>query len=102
MNRKCKRIISQNNPVEGTITEMKKHGWIKINTKPVRTHSLDGALFPYTVFFRYSVNGRDYEGRKFVGLNTNGLRVGGKITVYYDGENPADYALGDICPHEMY
>ncbi len=51
MNRKYKKIISQNNPVEGIVTNMKKHGWIKINTKPVRTHSLNGALFPYTVFF---------------------------------------------------
>lgn len=101
MKSKDKKIITQNNCAEGTITEMKKCWWLKINTKPVRSHSLDGAIFPYTVHFKYNVDGAEYQGKKFIGLNTRGLNVGEKITVYYDGSHPSKYAVANICGIEL-
>lgn len=101
MKGKDKKIIAQNNCTEGTITEMEKCWWIKINTKPIRSHSLDGALFPYTVHFKYNVDGTEYKGKKFIGLNTRGLNAGNKITVYYDGLRPSKYAVMNICGIEM-
>ena len=31
--------------VKGTVVAVKKQWWLKVNTKPFRTHSLDGATF---------------------------------------------------------
>ncbi len=90
-----KRLISENNRTEGTITSLKECRWLKINTKPVRTHSLDGALFPYVINFKYSVNDIEYKGKKFIGINTRGLKAGEKITVYYDKSRPSRYGLSD-------
>ena len=103
MSGRSKKIIAQNNTAEGVITDMKKCWWLKINTKPVRSHSLDGAVFPCTLHFRYSVNGTEYNGKKFIGLNTRGLNEGGKITVYYDGDNTRRCALSDnVYGAELY
>lgn len=90
-----KRLIDENNRTQGIITSLKECWWLKINTKPVRTDSFDGAVFPYTIKFKYSVNNTEYKGKKFIGLNTRGLKAGEKITVYYDKEHPHRYALAD-------
>lgn len=92
---KRKRLIAQNNRTEGTITSLKKCWWLQINTKPVRSHSLDGAVFPYIINFKYNVNDTEYSGKKFIGINTRGLSEGEKITVYYDKDRPSKYALPD-------
>lgn len=90
-----KRLIAQNNRTQGTITSVNKCRWLQINTKPVRACSLDGAVFPYTINFKYSINNTEYTGKKFIGINTRGLSVGEKITVYYDKEHPCKYTLSD-------
>ena len=92
---KRKRLIAQNNRTEGTITSLKKCWWLKINTKPVRSHSLDGAVFPYIINFKYNVKNTEYRGKKFIGINTMGLSTGQKITVYYNKDRPRKYALPD-------
>lgn len=102
MLRKSKNIIAQNNCAEGTVTELKRCWWIKINTKPVRSHSLDGAVFPETLRFRYSVKDKEYTGHKFIGLNTRNIHVGDKITVYYDSKRPSKHVLADVCGRELY
>ena len=33
----------------GTILSVKKQWWLKVNTKPIRKHALDGATFPHIV-----------------------------------------------------
>ncbi len=45
----------------GTVTELKRLWWIKINTKPARKHALDGALFLHRGKVRYTANGTEYE-----------------------------------------
>lgn len=102
MKSRNQKIVAQNNCIEGTVTDLKKCWWLKINTKPVRSHSLDGAVFPYTVHFKYNVNGTEYKGKKFIGLNTRGLNAGGKLTVYYDGSHPSKHAVTNICGIELY
>lgn len=101
MSRRSKRIIAQNNCTQGTVTELKKCWWLKINTKPVRQHSLDGAVFPETVYFHYSVMNREYTGHKFIGLNTRNIHTGDKITVYFDSEHPERCVLADVCGREL-
>ena len=42
---------------EGTVTEVKTCYWFKVNTKPVRTHAGDGAVYPHIIHFTYNVAG---------------------------------------------
>ena len=53
--------ISNENRTNGKIEKIIKCWWIKVNKKPIRTHSLDGALFPYLMTVSYTVNGRKYK-----------------------------------------
>ena len=45
---------------EGTVTEVKTCYWFKVNTKPVRTHAGDGAVYPHIIHFTYNVAGQTY------------------------------------------
>ncbi|MDE6727033.1 MAG: sugar ABC transporter permease [Oscillospiraceae bacterium] len=74
---------------EGVILAAKKCWWIKINTKPVRTHALDGAVFPYLVTVRYSANGTELTGKKLVVWKDRVPRVGSAVTVKYNADKPA-------------
>ena len=44
----------------GTVIDVSEQWWFKLNTKALRMHSLDGAIFPHIVKVRYTVNGKDY------------------------------------------
>lgn len=94
MTRGKKKIIAQNNRTEGVITSVEKCWWIKINTKPVRSHSLDGAVFPEIIYFKYSVNDTEYNGHKFVGIRKK-FESGQRIAVYFDENKPSRYAVED-------
>ena len=37
----------------GTVVSVKKQWWLKVNTKPVRMHALDGATFPHIIKVSY-------------------------------------------------
>jgi len=87
------KIISQNQRTVGTVAAVKACWWLKVNTKPVRTHALDGARFPHIIEFTYSVNGRDYSGKRYVSWAVRCPQCGERITVYYDSKNPASYAV---------
>ncbi len=98
-----KKIISQSHIAEGTITDVKRCWWLKINTKPVRASSEDGAVFPDVIHFTYSVKGVTYTGKKFIGINTRGIKKGDKISVCYDEIKPRKYTLSDnFFGREMY
>ena len=47
------------NKTIGTIISVKKQWWLKVNTKPVRMHALDGATFPHIVTVKYTVDGNE-------------------------------------------
>ena len=38
---------------EGIVTEVKTCHWFKINTKPIRKHMWDGAVYPHIIHFTY-------------------------------------------------
>lgn len=89
----CQRIIVQNHSAAGTVTKVQKCWWIKVNTKPIRTHALDGALFPHVIHYRYTVNGQDYAGKRFVGVFHTCPPNGRPINVYYDPAAPIRSAV---------
>ena len=72
----------------GTVISVKKQWWLKINTKPVRTHALDGAVFPHIIKVQYTVDGKTYIKRKWIGVNSQPPAEGSSVTVLYCGNNP--------------
>jgi len=73
----------------GKVVDAKKQWWLKINTKPVRMHMWDGAIFPYIIKVRYTVDGRDYVKRKWIRAGHPVPEAGGNATVIYCEDAPA-------------
>ena len=78
-----------NKETTGTVLSVKKQWWLKVNTKPVRTHALDGATFPHIMKVRYTVDGKDYLKRKWIGAGLPVPTVGSSVTVLYCQEKPS-------------
>jgi len=78
---------------EGVVTEVKTCWWIKINTKPVRRHALDGALFPHIIHFTYHVAGKTYTGKRWIQWNKRCPVKDEKITVHYEENAPEKFAV---------
>ena len=72
----------------GTVIKVKKQWWLKVNTKPVRKHALDGATFPHIIKVQYTVDGKIYIKRKWIGANDPVPAVGSSVTVLYCEEKP--------------
>ena len=87
------KIIAQNNLTKGTIKKVTKCWWIKVNTKPVRLHALDGAIFPHIMTFTYTVNGIEYKKRKYISLRADTIGIFGNVDVYYDKDKPSRCAI---------
>ena len=86
-------IIAQDNRVAGRVTGVKRCWWLKVNTKPVRAHALDGAVFPHIISFRYAVEGKEHQGRAYVPATARCPREGESIPVFVDGDDPARCAV---------
>jgi len=67
---------------------VKTQWWLKINTKPIRMHALDGAIFPHIAKVQYRVNGKDYRKGKWVSAYRPAPSIGEKVTVTYCEEKP--------------
>ncbi|MBR6791011.1 MAG: sugar ABC transporter permease [Oscillospiraceae bacterium] len=72
----------------GTVISAAKQWWLKINTKPVRTHSLDSAIFPYIIKVSYTVEGTEYTRRKWIGAGKPVPAPGSSVTVIYPNDKP--------------
>lgn len=73
----------------GTVISVKKQWWLKINTKNVRMHTFDGAIFPHIIKVEYTVDGQTYAKRKWIGAGYPTPSVGSSVTVLYDGNKPS-------------
>jgi len=72
----------------GTVISAQKQWWLKVNTKPVRKHALDGATFPHVIKVQYTVDGKDYIKRKWISARFSAPAVGSSVTVSYCGNKP--------------
>jgi len=77
-----------NRETTGTVVRVTTQWWLKINTKPVRMHAMDGAIFPHVIKVKYTVDGTDYFKRKWIRAGDRAPDVGNKLTVTYCEENP--------------
>ena len=70
------------------VIKVHKCWWIKVNTKPVRLHALDGAAFPHIITVEYEVDGQKYTKKKFLSYNITCPNVGSSVELYYEISNP--------------
>ena len=72
----------------GIVVAATKQWWLKINTKAVRTHAMDGAIFPYVIKVTYTVDGVEYVKRKWINAGYSVPSVGAELPVRYRSDNP--------------
>ena len=73
----------------GTVISVAKQWWLKINTKPIRMHALDGAAFPHIIKVQYTVEGTEYVKRKWIGAGKAVPAVGSRMTILYCSDKPS-------------
>ena len=73
----------------GTVLSVAKQWWLKVNTKPIRMGSLDGAAFPHIIQVQYVVGGNTYTKRKWIGAGKAVPAVGSTLTVRYCSDKPS-------------
>ncbi len=73
---------------KGTVISVTKQWWLKVNTKPIRKHALDGATFPHVIRVQYVVDGNTYFKRKWIGAGESVPEVGSSRTVLYAANKP--------------
>lgn len=78
-----------NNETTGTVISVHKQWWLKVNTKPVRRHSFDGAVFPHIIIVEYTVDGRQYTKKKWIRAGLPAPAVGSTVTVLYEKDKPS-------------
>lgn len=72
----------------GIVVAVAKQWWLKVNTKAVRTHALDGATFPHIIKVTYTVDGKEYAKRKWINAGYSVPSVGAELPVRYCADNP--------------
>ena len=72
----------------GTVISVVKQWWLKVNTKPVRMHALDGATFPHVIKVKYTVDGKDYIKRKWIRAGHPTPSIGSSAKVIYSANKP--------------
>lgn len=79
----------------GTVISVIKQWWLKVNRKPARVHAMDGAAFPHIIKVKYTIDGKDYICRKWIGAGNNVPDKGTTIKVTYWEDKPSKQAV--IC-----
>lgn len=77
-----------NRETSGMVVSVAKQWWLKINTKPVRMGTMDGATFPHVIKVQYDAAGNTYTTRKWIGAGKPVPAVGSKLTIVYRGDEP--------------
>jgi hypothetical protein len=73
----------------GTVLSVTEQRWLKVNTKPIRMGTLDGATFPHIIKVQYIVDGSTYIKRKWIGAGKPVPAVGSTLTVFYCADKPS-------------
>lgn len=78
---------------KGTVISASRQWWLKVNTKPVRMGTMDGATFPYIIKIQYTVDGTDYIKRQWIGAGEPVPSVGSSVRLSYDEHTPSKAKL---------
>ena len=94
----AKRILEKNCCVQGRVTMVQK-SYLYVVKKPVRLYPNErNTLYSHWITFTYTVEGTTYTGKLFVTPFYQCPQKEDKITVYYDPENPEEYACYAFGP----
>ncbi len=85
---RCNWERNKSRETTGTVVCISRQWWLKINTKPIRLHSTDGAVFPHIITASYTVDGRTYRKKKWISPGSAVPPVGSSVTVVYDATKP--------------
>ena len=77
----------------GIILSVKKQWWLKVNTKPIRKHALDGATFPHIVTVKYTVEGNEIIKKKWLKACITPPSVNDQVAVIYRTDKPTKFRL---------
>lgn len=86
------KIFAKGRKTAGRVTSVKTGWWLTVNKAPLRVNNA-GSAHPHVVSFCYSVQGRKYFGRRYLGAEEISPEVNDNITVYYDPDDPREYAV---------
>ena len=75
--------------VKGTVISASKQWWLKVNSKPIRMGTMDGATFPYIIKIQYNVDGTDYIKRQWIGAGEPVPEAGSSVRLSYDESKPS-------------
>jgi hypothetical protein len=75
----------------GIVIAATKQWWLKVNRKPMRLHTLDGAEFPYIIKIEYTVDGKAYTKRKWINAGDPVPKVGSNVQVMYTSHPKREY-----------
>ena len=82
-----------NKEIIGVVISVKKQWWLKVNTKPIRMHALDGAVFPHIIKVKYTVNDTEYIKRKWIHAGHPVPEIGSSVRLSYSENNPEKVKL---------
>ena len=95
----AQKVLEKNCSVEGTVTAV-GNSYIHVVKKPVRLYPNESnTLLSHHIFFTYTVDNILYKGKLYVDLRYRCPKVGEKIEVFYDPENPDHYAFYHFGPN---
>ena len=77
----------------GTVVSVKKQWWLKVNTKPVRLHAMDGAIFPHIVKVKYIACGKEIIKSKWLKASITPPSQNQEVTVIYREDKPTKFRL---------
>lgn len=78
-----------NKETTGKVISVSRQWWLKVNTKAVRLHALDGATFPHIIKVSYTVDGTEYVKRKWIHASEPVPAVGSLVKLVYSESKPS-------------
>lgn len=85
--------VNMEKQTTGIVVAAWKQWWLKINTKPVRSHMKDSAIFPYIIKVQYTVDGKEYTTIKWINAGQPVPKVSSSIQVLYRSDKPSKAKL---------
>lgn len=95
----AKKILEKGCSVPGRVT-MVQRSYIHVVKKPVRLYlNESNTLFSHFVTFQYTVDSIPYTGKLYVDLRYRCPQKGETIDVFYDPDEPENYACCTFGPN---
>ena len=93
------KILAKNCSTKATVTTVQT-SYIHVVKKPVRLYlNPTNTICSHFISFTYTVDNIPYKGKLYVDLSFRCPQKGAQLDVYYDPENPRNYAFYSFGPN---